>query len=64
MPKLVFLIKYLRVEKCIVAKLGIAIGAFFFNPTNAHVKNEKLYASTWKDTIATYVQMQEGVRGR
>jgi hypothetical protein len=48
-PKLVSPIKYLRVEKCIVAKLG----AYFFNPTNAHVKNEKLYASTWKDTIAT-----------
>jgi hypothetical protein len=52
-PKLVSPIKYLRVEKCIVAKLGVAVGAYFFNPINAHVKNKKLYASTWKDTIAT-----------
>jgi len=47
MFKLYFLIKHSRVKKCtMMAKLGVAIGAYFSNPTNAHVKNEKLCIHT------------------
>ncbi len=49
------LIKHLRVKKCIMAKPRVVVSAYFFNPTNAHVKNEKLYASIGQDTIVTQV---------
>jgi hypothetical protein len=38
-----------------MAKRRVAIGAYFSNPTNAHVKNEKLYASIRQDKIVTQV---------
>jgi len=43
-------------RKCIVIKVGVVVGAYYVNLNNAHVKNEKLYASTWWDTIADLVE--------
>ncbi len=54
-PKLDSLIKHLRVKKCIVARPRVIVSAYFSNPTNAHVKNEKLYASIGQDKIVTQV---------
>jgi hypothetical protein len=54
-PKLDSLIKHLRVKKCIVARPRVIVSAYFSNPTNAHVKNEKLYASIRQDKIVTQV---------
>jgi hypothetical protein len=54
-PKLDSLIKLLKVKKCIVARPRVVVNACFSNPTNAHVKNEKLYASIGQDKIVTQV---------
>lgn len=54
-PKLDSLIKHLRVKKCIVARPRVIVSAYFSNPINAHVKNEKLYASIGQDKIVTQV---------
>lgn len=54
-PKLDSLIKHLRVKKCIVARPRVVVSAYYSNPTNAHVKNEKLYASIGQDKIVTQV---------
>jgi hypothetical protein len=43
------------VKKCIVARPRVIVSAYFSNPTNAHVKNEKLYASIGQDKIVTQV---------
>jgi hypothetical protein len=34
----------------------VIVDAYFVNPNNAHVKNEKLYAFTWHDTIVDLVE--------
>jgi len=54
-PKLDSLFKHLRVKKCIVARPRVKVSAYFSNPTNAHVKNEKLYASIGQDKIVAQV---------
>jgi hypothetical protein len=51
-----FLIKHLGLRKCIVTRVGVVVGAYYVNPNNAHVKNEKLYASTWQNIIADLVE--------
>jgi hypothetical protein len=50
-PKLDSFIKHLSLKKCNVGRLGMVIGAYYVNPNNAHVKNEKIYASIWCDMI-------------
>ncbi len=46
------LIKHSRMIKCTIAKHGVVVREHFLCPTNAHVKNEKLYACTkGQDTI-------------
>jgi hypothetical protein len=55
MPKLDSLIKHLKVNKCIVARPRVVVSAYFSNPTNAQVKNEKLHASIGQDKIVTQV---------
>jgi hypothetical protein len=49
-------IKHSSLGKCNVARLGMVIGAYYVNPDNAHVKNEKIYASIWCDMIINLVE--------
>lgn len=44
-PKFDFLIKHAWLKKCITIQREVIIAAYFLNSTNAHVKNEKLYAT-------------------
>lgn len=58
-PKFNYLIKHLNLRKFNVAKLGVAISAYYVKPNNAHVKNEKLYASTRHDMIVDLIEKVE-----
>jgi hypothetical protein len=49
-PKFDSFIKHSSLKKCIVIKPTMVVGAYFVNPNNAHVKNEKLYVSIRHDT--------------
>jgi hypothetical protein len=40
----------------------MVIGAYYVNPTNAHVKKEKIYASIWCDMIINLVEKVEKVK--
>jgi hypothetical protein len=55
MPKLNNLLKHLGFKKCIVAWPSANICEYYINPTNAHIKNEKLYGSTRHDNVVLYV---------
>jgi hypothetical protein len=55
-PKLDSFIKHSNLEKCNVARLGMVIGAYYVNPNNAHMKNEKIYGSVWCDMIINLVE--------
>ncbi len=48
MLKLNLLIKHLGLRKCFVARPKIAVGEFFLSPFNTHVRNEKVYGTTWQ----------------
>jgi hypothetical protein len=43
-------------RKCTVTRIGVVVGAYYVDPNNVHVKNEKLYASTWQDTIVDLIE--------
>jgi len=58
-PKLHSFIKHLSFKKCNVAKLGMVIGAYYVNPNNAHVKNEKSYIFTRHDMVIDLVEKVE-----
>jgi hypothetical protein len=49
-PKFDYFIKHSSLKKCIVVKPIMVVGAYYVNPNNAHVKNEKLYVSIRHDT--------------
>jgi hypothetical protein len=34
-----------KMKKCIMTRLGVVVGEYFFYPTNSHVKNDNLFAS-------------------
>jgi hypothetical protein len=51
-----FLIKHLGLRKCSVTKLRIFINAYYVNPNNANVMNEKLYVSIGCDTVANLIE--------
>jgi hypothetical protein len=53
------LIKHPGVTKCNVVKSRMAIDAYYVNPNNAHVKNEKLYAFTKRDIVTNIVEKAE-----
>jgi hypothetical protein len=53
------LIKDSSVTKCSVVKPRMAIDAYYVNPNNAHVKNEKSYASTKRDIVTNIVEKAE-----
>jgi hypothetical protein len=55
-PKLDSFIKHSNLGKCNVARPGMVIGAYYLKPNNAHVKNEKTYASIWCDMIINLVE--------
>ncbi len=46
-----FLVKHAWLKKCITIQCEVIIVAYFLNSTNAHVKNEKLYATIGFDII-------------
>lgn len=58
-PKFDHLIKHLNLKKFSVVKLGVAISAYYVKPNNAHVKNEKFYASTMRDMIVDLIEKVE-----
>jgi hypothetical protein len=58
-PKFDHLIKHLNFKKFRVARLGLAISAYYVKPNNAHLKNEKLYASTRRDMIVDLIEKVE-----
>lgn len=45
MPKLDLLIKHSSLRKSLVVRPRIAIKEYSLSPSNAHVKNEKVYAT-------------------
>jgi hypothetical protein len=49
MLKLYYLVKHLKVKKCIVVKPKVVIEQQYVCKTNAHVKNEHLFSFTWHD---------------
>jgi hypothetical protein len=49
-PKFDSFIKHSSLKKCIIVKPIMVVGAYYVNPNNAHVKNEKLYVSIRHDT--------------
>jgi hypothetical protein len=49
-PKFDSFIKHSSLKKCIVVKPRMVVGAYYVNPNNARVKNEKLYISIRHDT--------------
>jgi hypothetical protein len=53
------LIKHSSVTKCSVVKPRMAIDAYYVNPNNAHVKNEKLYASKKRDIVTNIIEKAE-----
>ncbi len=53
------LINHSGVTKCNVVKPRMAIDAYYVNPNNAHVKNEKLYAFTKHDIVINIVEKAE-----
>ncbi len=53
------LIKHSGVTKCNVVKPRMVIDAYYVNPNNAHVKNEKLYAFTKRDIVINIVEKAE-----
>jgi hypothetical protein len=61
-PKFDHLIKNLNFKKFSVARLGVAINAHYVKPNNAHVKNEKLYASTRCDMIVDLIKKVENTK--
>ncbi len=54
-PKLDSFIKHFRVKKCNKAKPGVILRQYFFFPSNAHMKNEKLHASKRHDIVVVQV---------
>jgi hypothetical protein len=50
-PKLNSLIKHLSLRKCLVTRLGIVVWEYFLSPSNAHVKNEKVYGTIRKFSV-------------
>lgn len=50
-PKIDFLVKHAWLKKCITIQREVIIVAYFLNFINAHVKNEKLYATLGFDII-------------
>jgi hypothetical protein len=53
------LIEDSSVTKCSVVKPRMAIDAYYVNPNNAHVKNEKLYAFTKPNIVTNIVEKVE-----
>jgi hypothetical protein len=49
--KLDLLIKHLGLRKCFVVKPRIIVGEYFLSPFNIHVKNEKVYGTTWQFNV-------------
>ncbi len=49
-PKFDSFIKHSSLKKCILVEPRMVVGAYYVNPDNAHVKNEKLYVSIRHDT--------------
>jgi hypothetical protein len=45
MRKLNNLLKHLGFKKCIIVRPNVDICEYYINPTNALIKNEKLYGS-------------------
>jgi hypothetical protein len=45
------LVKHFEVKRCIVAKPKVDIEQQYVCKTNAHVKNEHLFSSTWCDKV-------------
>jgi hypothetical protein len=41
-PKLDFFIKHSSLRRCSFARCGVTIFAYYVNPNNAHMKNEKM----------------------
>jgi len=58
-PKFDYLIKHLNLRKFSVVRLGVVISAYYVKPNNAHVKNEKLYASNRRDMIVDLIEKVE-----
>jgi hypothetical protein len=61
-PKLDSLIKHSRMRKCIIVRLGIAMGQYSICPTNSHVKNEKLFVAIGLDMVV--VQLENGGKAK
>ncbi len=51
MLKLDFLIKHYGLQECVVLRSGVAIKEYIFSPSNIHVKNDKMYGSTWCNIV-------------
>jgi hypothetical protein len=49
--KLDFLIKHYGLHKCVVLRLGVSIKKYIISPSNIHVKNDKMYGSTWCNIV-------------
>jgi hypothetical protein len=50
MPKIDYLVKHFEVKRCIVVKPKVVIKQQYVCKTNAQVKNEHLFSSTWLDS--------------
>lgn len=49
--KLDFLIKHYGLQKCVVLRSRVAIKECIVSPSNIHVKNDKMYGSTWCNIV-------------
>jgi hypothetical protein len=54
-PKLDFFIKHSSLRRCSLVRFGVTIFAYYVNPNNAHVKNEKFYVSIGHDMVVDLV---------
>jgi len=54
------LIKHSGMWKCIIAKLGVAIGKYSIYPTNSHVKTKFFFIARGLDIIAS--QLENGAK--
>jgi len=50
------LIKHSSLRKCLVVRPWIAIKEYFLSPSNAHVKNEKVYATIGQFNVIDQLQ--------
>ncbi len=49
-------IKHLGLRKCSATKLRVFINAYYVNPNNANVMNEKLYASIGCEPVVNLIE--------